>query len=321
MPITARSHNQKTGSTWDYPRRLRFPHQDESSSTHGPLRGERAKIPQPNQAAQTGWTGSEISRADLDGGDPLTDLNIWRVWGHCQGAWERVEGEQEEEEQRRGLLPVVPPIGASDPLGRKKLKPGQGLRFEAERESSRDGIRLGHCSQQDAVSGRVCIGGEVKAKGYFHVAAAAAARHDHDHARDHNLARPSNKGPASQPAAAVVELHQDEPSADSWPLQAATQSPQPGRTEQPQPQVQVQFQFQVQVQVQGSGLRRGIDESGQLAVARPPLTRVPLACLVTSCPVRPVCTDTRRPTTPRQCNHCQPLPPESQPQWSQRQAR
>lgn len=180
----------------------------------------------------------------------------------------------------------------------------------------RNGIRLGHCSQQDAVSGRVCIGGEVKAQAYFHVAAAAAARDDHAHARDRNLARPSGPldkgGPASQPAAAVVELHQqDEPSADSWPLQATTQSPQPGRAEQPQHQVQVQFQFQrvqvqrvqVQVQVQGSGQRRGIDESGQLAVARPYPTRVPLARLVTSCPVRPVCTDTRRPTTPRQCNH------------------
>lgn len=146
-----------------------------------------------------------------------------------------------------------------------------------------DGIRLGHCSQQDAVSGRVCIGGEVKAKGYFdHVAAAAAARDDLDLARDHldPSARSFNKGPASQPAAAVVELHQDEPSADSWPLQAATHprhpelepEPEPGRSEQdqpqPQPQVQVkvQFQFQVrvqvQVQIQGSGLRRGIDESG-----------------------------------------------------------
>lgn len=147
----------------------------------------------------------------------------------------------------------------------------------------RDGIRLGHCSQQDAVSGRVCIGGEVKAQGHFHVAAAAAAARD-DLARDHHnlllLARPFDKGPASQPAAAVVELHQDEPPADSRPLQATTQSlqpqpetetePEPGRPEQPQPQpqvqVQVQFQLQVrvqvQLQVQGSGLRRGIDESG-----------------------------------------------------------
>lgn len=191
----------------------------------------------------------------------------------------------------------------------------------------RDGIRLGHCSQQDAVSGRVCIGGEVKAQGYFDVAAAAAARDDHARNHDHlDLARkPLDKGPASQPAAAVVELHQDEPSADSWTLQAAPQSrqPEPGRAAQPQPQVQVQVQFQfqvrVQVQVQGSGLRRGIDESGQLAVARPPPTRAALACLVTSCPVRPVCTDTRRPTTPRQCNHCQPPAPESQPKWSQQQ--
>lgn len=134
----------------------------------------------------------------------------------------------------------------------------------------RDGIRLGHCSQQDAVSGRVCIGGEVKAQGHFHVAAAAAARDDRDHIYTYNLTRALDKGPASQPAAAVVELHQDEPPADSWPLQATTQSqqPQPGRPEQPQPQVQVQVQFQfqvrvqVQLQVQGSGLRRGIDESG-----------------------------------------------------------
>lgn len=132
---------------------------------------------------------------------------------------------------------------------------------------------MGHCSQQDAVSGRVCIGGEVKAKGYLHVAAAAAARDDRDYYDhyEHNLdlTRPSNKGAASQPAAAVVELHQDEPPADSRPLQATTQSPQPDGTDQLQPQpqvqqvkVQFQFEFQVQVQVQGSGLRRGIDESG-----------------------------------------------------------
>lgn len=199
---------------------------------------------------------------------------------------------------------------------------------------------MGHCSQQDAVSGRVCIGGEVKAKGYLHVAAAAAAssasrndRFEHDHIRE--ACRPFNKDPASsssQPAAALVELHQVEPSADSWPLQATAHphkpagtgttgsgTGRPGQPHQPKVQVQFQLQFQVQdqVQVQGSGQCRGIDESGQLAVARPPLTRLPLACLVTSCPVRPVCTNTRRPETPRQCNHCQPPPPQSQPQWSQ----
>lgn len=137
------------------------------------------------------------------------------------------------------------------------------MRFERKRELEEDGIRLGHCSQQDAVSGRVCIGGEVKAKGYLdHDAAAAAARDDLDLARAHFVdpsARSFNKGPASQPAAAVVELHQDEPSADSWPFQATTHprhpelEPEPGRPEQdqpqPQPQVQVKVQFQFQVRV------------------------------------------------------------------------
>lgn len=36
---------RKQAGTWDYPRRQQFPHQSDSSSTHGPRRGERDSNP------------------------------------------------------------------------------------------------------------------------------------------------------------------------------------------------------------------------------------------------------------------------------------
>lgn len=50
-------------------------------------------FPSPIRLPRRAGRGPEISRAKTVTVGPLTDLNIWRVWGHRQGAWEcAVEG-------------------------------------------------------------------------------------------------------------------------------------------------------------------------------------------------------------------------------------